>query len=94
MESVAKAQGQGLDKDIFSGTWQPNCHAIERSESAGLILNKRIYSTYTTRLGDFTLSIATRHPLTESLSISQLNLGTLCDFDIEFSRGRFLLDPV
>lgn len=90
MESGAKAQGQGLDQEIFDGTWYSELDSAPENYS----LNKGGYFTYTTDLNDFTISLATKWSLVELPVISQFNTGTLHELDIEFSRGYYLLDQV
>ena len=88
MESVAKAQGQGLDQKIFDGTWYSELDSAPENYS----LNKGGYCTYTAGLSDFTISIATKRTLAEIPLISQFNTGALYELDIDFSRGCYLLD--
>lgn len=94
MEAVAKVQGQGLNQAIFDGIWQSNWSLTESCELEHSISNNRKYFTSTACLGDFTLSIASKQPFAEELSISQLNSGNLCDLDIKFNGGYFLLDSI
>ncbi len=88
MESVAKAQGQGLDQKIFDGSWHTELDSAREDCS----LNKSSYFTYTAGLKDYTITIATKRTLTEFPLISQFNEGAIHEIDIDFSRGCFLLD--
>ena len=88
MESVAKAQGQGLDQKIFDGSWHTELDSAPEDYS----LSKSSYYTHTAGLKDYTITIATKRTLTEFPLISQFNEGVIHEIDIDFSRGCFLLD--
>jgi 4'-phosphopantetheinyl transferase len=88
MESVAKTQGKGLGQDIFDGSW--NCE--QDTISSTISNNHKSYSTYTTLINDFTVSIATKQPLSKHPFITHINGGELYKLDACFSRGSFCLN--
>lgn len=87
MESTAKLRGTGLDQNIFNGRW-----GSQYEFSKGKILKTESrYSTYTTRNGDFTVSLATKSPIEERLAHYDYSKNGFHVLASKFSRGSFLL---